>query len=53
MIIIRFFLPTGSIDRIDPYITNIKVHFFIIILNFGYFNILKRILYVKKSAFDQ
>ena len=49
--IIRYFLPTSSINRINFCIANIKLHSHLSpIPHFGQSNILKSVLYVEKSA---
>ena len=51
--IMRYFLPTGSIDKIDPCAAGIEVHLPTIIFHLNYFNILKSDLYMENSAVGQ
>lgn len=47
----RYFLLINNIDKIDLYMIDIKKHIYLyLILYFGYFNILKSVLYIEKLA---
>ena len=48
---IRYFLPTNSIDGINLYAANIKMYFYLYLVFYlrkKYINVLKNILFIKK-----
>ncbi len=50
----RCFLLISNIDKIDLYMAGIKEHIYLyLFLYFGYFNALKSVLYIDKSAISQ
>lgn len=53
--IMRYFLSIGNIDKIDLCVASIEVHFHHLALYIGqkYFNILKSVLRIEKSAIGQ
>lgn len=50
---IRCFLPTGNINKIDLCMASIEVHLFIIILYLGYFYAISNVFCAKKLAIGQ
>lgn len=51
----RYFLPTNNINKINLYVAGIKVYLYHLAPHIGqkHFNILKSILYMEKSAIGQ